>query len=301
MNEFAMKIIPVISFFFLGIFFRHLKLFKEQDGHLLLRLVFYLFLPALSFLSVIETNISKELLVIPMIPLIPILVNFLIASIFLKFFPQKKSTAGIVYCGSMIMNTGFTLPFFGAAFGMEGFSKAILFDLGNLFFIFTFIYFVAVKHGDNKVVSKKLIIKKFLYMPPLWAFLIGIIFVLFNTPVHQTVISFLSYASDSTIPMIMLSLGLLFNPKLKNLPKALTVVFIRMVCGFYIGFLIANIFPFDHMTKKIIVASCSAPVGYNTLIFAALENLDEAFGATVVSASILIGIIYIPFIFLIMR
>jgi len=298
MNPFFSKIIPVICFFVLGVVFRGVKLFSASDGHFLLKLVFYLFLPALTFLSVTQTEITRSLMIIPLIPILPVLFNFLLASIFLKFFPQAKSTAGIVFIAGMIMNTGFTLPFFEAAYGMEGFLRAIMFDIGNLFVIFTIIYYIAVKHGDNKSISKKLIIKKFIYMPPLWAFLVGIIVKLCDFKVSALVTDFLNYASEPTIPVIMLALGLLFHPRIKNLPKALCVVSIRMIGGLITGLIIVNIFPFDDLSKKIIIASCAAPVGYNTLIFAALENLDEQFAATVVSASILIGIIYIPVIFL---
>lgn len=301
MNAFISRIIPVICFFFLGLIFKKLRLFNSETGHTLLKLIFYLFLPALSFLSVIDTEISKELLFLPVIPLFPVLFNFVLATVFLKIFPQPKKTAGVVYCAGMIMNTGFTLPFFGAAYGMEGFSRAIIFDLGNLIVIFTLIYFIAVKHGEKELVSKRMILKKFLFMPPLWAFLIGIVFVVSGFRLPLIARTFLEYASEPTIPIIMLALGFLFEPRLKNVPKALVVVGIRMIGGLIAGLIVSYFLPLDVMSKKIVIASCAAPIGYNTLIFSALENLDERFAATVVSVSILIGIVYIPVIFLFLR
>ena len=301
MNPFIAKILPIIAFFFLGIFFKYLKIFSLNDGHFLLKLVFYLFLPALAFISMIETDISSSFMIIPFLPIIPIAINFIFVTIFLRFFPQPKITAGVIYCAALIMNTGFTLPFFEAAYSMEGFSRAIMFDIGNSFIIYTFIYFIAVKHGNNQKISKSQILKKFLYMPPLWGLLIGLIVNLQNIKVSQPFLDFFEYASKPTIPVIMLALGLLFHPRLQNLPKALIIIAIRMIGGLLTGYAITLIIPLDALSQKIIIASCAAPVGYNTLVFAALENLDEQFGATIVSTSILIGIIYIPLIFLLIN
>ncbi|MCK9330116.1 MAG: AEC family transporter, partial [Candidatus Cloacimonetes bacterium] len=69
MNPFIAKILPIIAFFFLGIFFKYLKIFSLNDGHFLLKLVFYLFLPALAFISMIETDISSSFMIIPFLPI----------------------------------------------------------------------------------------------------------------------------------------------------------------------------------------------------------------------------------------
>jgi hypothetical protein len=222
-------------------------------------------------------------------------------TILLKYFPQPRATAGTCYCAVMIANTGFTLPFFGAAFGAEGFTKAIIYDIGNIFFIYTLIYYVAVRHGENKNFSVQGVLKKFLYMPPLWAFFLGLFFAMTQRPVPYILDSFLSYVSGATLPMIMLSLGLLFSPRLKNIPKAFGVIFIRMICGLIIGLGLTYLLPIDPLSKIVIVANCAAPCGYNTLVFASLERLDERFSATVVSMSILIGIFYIPLVFYFMK
>lgn len=195
------------------------------------------------------------------------------------------------------MNSGFILPFVGAYYGDKGFSRAVLFDIGNIFFIYTFIYFIAVKHGENKSLSGKEIMMKFVYMPPLWAFVLGIIFVYFRIPIHDTINQFLSYASAPVIPIIMMSIGLMFSPKLQNISQAFFIILIRMGIGFFIGLCITKIIAFDIVAKKIIIAGFSAPCGYNTLIFSSLENLDEKLAATVVSISTIIGIFTVPLIF----
>jgi hypothetical protein len=297
MAEFYMRILPMVSFFFIGMFFRQIGLFSHKDGQFLLRLVFYLFLPALTFVSVIQSELNLALILLPLSPIIPIAINFSIIYLILRRFPQPKSRAGVMYCAAMIMNTGFTLPFFAAGFGIAGFSKAILYDIGNIFFIYTIIYYVAVRHGERGVVDSGMIVKKFLYMPPLWAFVAGILFLINRFELPATAMSFLELCSAPALPVIMLSIGLLFAPKKEKLSVAFTVIFVRICIGLLVGLGLSLILPLDPLSRIVVIANCAAPCGYNTLVFAALENLDEGFAATIVSISILMSIFYIPLLF----
>jgi len=52
------------------------------------------------------------------------------------------------------------------------------------------------------------------------------------------------------------------------------------------------------LTRMIVLLGSSAPIGFNTITFASMEELDKEFAASLVSASIVTGIIYVPlFIF----
>jgi hypothetical protein len=293
-NTFVSNLLPIILFFFIGVLFRTLKLCEERDGQFLLKLVFYLFLPAMCFVAIIETEFTREMLSLPLIPIVPVSINFLVIRWLLRYRSQTRPVSGVFYCAGMILNTGFMLPFFTASYGLEGFSRGILFDIGNVFFIFTVIYFVAVQYGHSKVISKKLILKKFLVMPPLLAFLIALIVIKFSIAIPENITIFLDYASQPTIPMIMLSLGLLFSPRLENLKKVFALVSIRLIGGLIIGIALFYLLPLDHISKKVVLLACIAPAGYNTLVFAALEKHDERFAATVVSVSLLLSLIYLP-------
>jgi len=69
-----------------------------------------------------------------------------------------------------------------------------------------------------------------------------------------------------------------------------------MGLGLLLGWLLTLIFGITGMTRTIIIASSSTPVGFNTLIFANLEKLDREFAANLVSFSILIALGYLPLI-----
>jgi predicted permease len=242
-----------------------------------------------------NSKISVELLIIPLSPIVVIISGFLIVTLFLKFFPQpSNAVTGVLFVGTMASNSGFAMPFIRAAYGIEGLTKAVLFDLGNLFFIYTLVFFVVVRYGENKNIHTIDMFKKFLGIPTIWAFLVGLVISYYKLSVPEPVESFLFYASAPTLPMIMLSLGLAFSPQKEYIPKAIKVIFTRMFCGLAIGLFLAHLLPVCEITKRVIVICCASPSSFNTLIFSALEKLDENLAATVVSMSILFGIIFIP-------
>ncbi|MDZ4182933.1 MAG: AEC family transporter, partial [Candidatus Cloacimonadaceae bacterium] len=103
-----------------------------------------------------------------------------------------------------------------------------------------------------------------------------------------------SLVGQPTVPLVMIALGLYFEPKLKNLGKALIAIAIRMVGGLLLGLLLATIFGLEGITRTVVIVNSATPVGFNTLIFANLENMDREFAATMVSISILIALFYLP-------
>jgi predicted permease len=191
------------------------------------------------------------------------------------------------------MNIGFTLPFFITAYGKEGLVRASIFDFGNGLLAFTFVFYLACKYGDNKRDSKSML-KKLLYSPPLWALIISIILNLIHIKIPSFGINFFQLLGNMTVPLIMLSLGIYFSPRIVKLNALSSVIFIRMFIGLLLGLLFVYLFDLTGLNKIIVLIGASAPVGYNTLTFASMEKLDKEFAASIISYSILIGIILIP-------
>lgn len=67
-----------------------------------------------------------------------------------------------------------------------------------------------------------------------------------------------------------------------------------MFLGLALGFIFVTIFNLEGINKIIILIASASPVGYNTLTFASLEKLDKEFASSVISYSILTGIILTP-------
>ena len=292
MEGFWSKVIPIIIIFFLGYFLKKIKLFGSSTADTLLKIVFYVTLPALTFLSGSTAILTLKFFYLPIIAIAVVLIIFSVSFPLSKKFNLPKATQGTFIVGTLIMNTGFTLPFVLAAYGNQGLAIYTIFDFGNTLMIFTFAYYFAIKYGNKE--NSKIQIKKFLLLPPIWGLILGITYNLLKFELHPTAINFLEIVGKPTIFLVILSLGIYFSPKVTNLGKMLTVFSLRIGLGMALGLLAVYLFNIEGIMRTLVVLFCGAPVGYNTLIFASLEELDKEFAASLVSISLLLGIIYVP-------
>jgi len=74
-----------------------------------------------------------------------------------------------------------------------------------------------------------------------------------------------------------------------------------MGVGLGIGIALSALFGLSGITKSVVIVCGALPIGFNTLIFANLENMDREFAATIVSISIFISLFYIPWLIYIFR
>ena len=293
MNPFVEKVIPLIVAFFAGICAKKLKLLNKEDAPVLLRYVLNIGLPALTIIAINNVHVSADMLLIPVLAMLVVVFMYLISTGINKLIKLPKTMFGSFLVGTMIMNTAYALPFFQAAFGDEGLARASLFDIGNTFMIFTFTYFNAIKFGDNSH-TDKIAWNKFLKLPPLYAMLVAFIIKFMGANLNPVSLNFLALVGQPTTPLVMIALGLYFAPRKKNIGTAFLAIFIRMGIGLGIGYLFAQLFGLHGLTATTIIVCSALPIGFNTLIFANLENMDREFAATMVSFSIIIALLYLP-------
>lgn len=292
MNDFWSKVIPIIIIFFLGYLLKRIKLFNKSTADTLLRLVFYVTLPALTFLSGSSAELTLKFFYLPIIAITVFLIIFAVSYPLSCKLKMPKATHGSFLVGSLIMNTGFTLPFVLAAHGNEGLTIYTIFDFGNTLMIFTFAYYLAIKFGDN--VKANIPVKKFLLLPPIWGLLLGIVSNLLKINLNATTLNLLEIVGKPTIFLVIFSLGIYFSPRVSNLGRMFIVFSLRIGLGMLLGFAAVNLLNITGIMRTLIVIFCGAPVGYNTLVFASLEGLDKEFAASLVSISLLLDIIYVP-------
>lgn len=300
MSPFIEKIIPLILAFFTGIAFKKLKLLSKEDAPILLRLVLTITLPALTIIAISNVVLVADMALIPFLAIIVVFLMFGISSLVGKKLKLTGPTFGSFLVGTMIMNTAYSLPFFAAAFGNEGLARASLFDIGNTFMIFTFTYYNAIKYGENSH-TDKIQWGKFLRLPPLWAMILAFAWKASSLQLPPLALNYLNLIGQPTVPLVMIALGLYFDPSLSNLGKAVVGIFIRMGLGLGIGIALAAIFGLEGITRTVVIVNSALPIGFNTLIFANLENMDREFAATLVSISIFIALFYIPLLIWIFR
>lgn len=290
MNEIIIKTIPIFLIFLLGYVLKRLAILKKEDGDLFLKTVFYVAAPALILLSVSKVELQFDFIFLPVIAILVVLITYGVSYFIGRKLNLSRQTFGVFLVGPMIMNTHFLLPFIIAEYGEEGMAIFSLFDLGVALLAFTFVYYLACKYGTNNR-NSKVMIKKFIFSPLLLSLVIAIMINLADLSIPAVADNFFRFLSNLVTPLVMLSLGIYFNLSITRFIPIVSAILIRMPFGFMLGYVFCGIFGLDGLNKILVLVMSAAPVGYNTLTFSSLENLDKEFAAGLISLSILSGFI----------
>lgn len=291
MPAYFVKIIPVLIMFCLGFISKKLKVFTSKDADRFLQLVLNVTLPALTIVSLTNLKLDLNLLYLILFPLAIVLITFIPANYITNKLKVSTKTKGSFLIGSLIINTGFVSTFIYAFYGEAAFGYYSLFDLGNSFMIYIFAYFQAIRFSCKG--KSQLPLLKMLSLPPLWGIGIGLIINMLSLELNPLMLETLNYIGMPTMPLMIFSLGIYFQPRIANFKLTLGVLSLRMLLGFGLGMLIVKLFKLEQPISDIVILCSAAPVGFNTLIFSELEELDKEFAATIVSFSILISLIFI--------
>jgi malate permease and related proteins len=295
MPDIYKELVPVFLMIFSGIILRYFGILKRENAHTSLQLVFYISLPALILANIPNTQLNRDFIFLPVIPLIIGIVLFIIARITGKYLRLERKTLGVFVISSLIINTAFAFPFVLAIHGQDGLSRILIIDIGNALFIYGFAYYQACRYGNHQVERRK-IYKKLLFSVPLWAIFVAVLFNFLEIKTNGIFYSYLKMAGDLTIPLLLLAVGIFFEPRLINLRAMGVAIFIRMGLGMLMGIFLSSIFNLEGISRHVVIIATATPVGYNTLIFSSLEKLDSEFAAALVSVSILIAMVCVPFI-----
>ncbi len=292
MMDILINLGPAILIALIGFFLKQTGVFKRENGDFLLLLVFYVSLPAMIFDSFLNIQLDLKFIFLPVITIVVISSMYFISLIASRLLNLPRRTAGTFIIGTMILNNGFLFPFIYAMYGDEGMARILLFDFMNGFLAFSWVYFIACRYGDNEN-NRKILLKKLLLAPPAWSIIISIAMNLLGIKLPVVITNTFAILGEMTIPLIMLALGIYFSPRLIRPVPVLTAIFIRMGIGFVIGYTFSEALELEGLTRTVVLLGSSAPIGFNTLTFASLEKLDKEFAASLLSFSILAGIIYV--------
>jgi predicted permease len=295
MNEVILRTLPIVIMFALGYVLKRMGVFKQESGELMLKIVFFVAAPALVLVSVSGVKLSAEFAVLPIIAPIVYIITFIVASLVGARLGLKRKSLGSFIVGSMLLNTSFALAFFLAAYGKEGLARATLFDFSNALVLFSFGFFVACMYGREKF-EWKYALKRVVTAPPLIAMVLGLVLNWQKVAITGPALSTLDALGNMMPPLVMLALGIIFTPNLKRLGLVSLGIGLRMGLGLSLGFFFSWLFGLSGLSRLVVLVCCSTPVGFNTLTFASIENLDKELAANMVSYSILIALILAPLI-----
>ncbi len=295
MLEILTNLLPVLLLFSAGYILKRAKILTADDGGVILKMVFYIGMPGFIFSTVMKANLSGEMVKLLLLPVVMVValsaIVLLLRRNLFKQLPQQ--TFGAMLTGVLIMNTGFVLPFIERGFGADGLARLAVVDAANAIITVSLVYAIALSLGSG-LADKKLILRKILLAPPLWAFVIAIILRVTQANYPQFLIDTSALAGRMVSPAILIAVGLKFMPELVFKKLVLVGAFLRFGLGLAIGLAFVLLFNLRSLDAIIVIICSTAPFGFNSILFADLAKLDSKYAAAQVSAGLIAGFILIP-------
>jgi len=297
MAEVLSTIVVILIMIFLGYFLKRISLLNISDIDVLNKLVINVALPCLVFYSLYSADLSKisSFAIMPVISIIVGIISGLIVFITLSLKKYSKKEKWSVITPVVIGNTGFLgFPIILGVFGQTALIKAIFYDIGTLIMFLSLSILLMANFGG----TLKVIVKRILGFPPLWATILGISFNFLNIPIGGVLEEVVGYLAAVTIPIIMISLGVSLRfDGLKNNLKVISLgTVVKLLIAPTIAFILVNLLGLSGMEYTIAIVEAAMPSAMLTLVLALNYNLDYNLASDYVVVTTIFSLITLPII-----
>ena len=240
------KIFPVLVFLFLGSLFRRIQLLKKETIDDLKKFIVNVSLPAVLFVSFLNTTIELRYLVLMIVMFLLCVVLLVIA----KRFYHRKGTRYIPF-----LFTGFEfgmlgISLFASAYGMDAIGPIAIIGIGHEFFIW-FVYLTFLLKENEKATSAKSLLRSFFTSPVILAILSSVLLNLLglrqsisNLFFSEGLFTSLEWLLNLTPPIILIIVGYKIHFSKKTMKESAKLVLMRILLilpfGLFISFFIVH-------------------------------------------------------------
>ncbi|MFL2799216.1 MAG: AEC family transporter [Paracoccaceae bacterium] len=274
-------------FLLTAIGFVWVKLDIEYRVEFVTRLAMTLSLPCLIFVSLMNTQISPEILrAVSLAAIISYALVTIASFILVKVLKLNVSTFLAPLIFGNTGNLGLPLAFF--AFGTEGLSYAVVIFAIMATYNFTFGVWVISGGGSIIKATKE---------PLVWGTILGLIFLINNwkTPLFLT--STLELIGQMAIPLMLITLGVaIARLRLINISRALIITLTKFFICLVLSIIVGRYFQLEHIPFSVLLLQLTTPVAVTSYLLATKydNGSDDIAGLVIIST--LISAIYIPII-----
>lgn len=284
--------IPV--FFVLGWTLRRTRVATADHGHFLLRLLFFVLLPTLVALAVADAPLTPDAVWLPSVHAVVAGGSGAAAWLWSRFRGHDRLTTGALIVCVMTLNNAFLYPYTLATWGRSGFVDHALMGFGNDVMISLVVYPLAFRFAGRDA-SLPDAVRRALSAPLLWALVLGVTLNLAGVTLPVVARSTLEPLGAMVSPVILIALGIVFVPRSDDRGTVAAAVVIRSVVGVAIVWAIVSVTGLEGETAEVALMSGAAPVGFMTLSIASLAGLRTELVGAIVSASLVVTILALPF------
>jgi hypothetical protein len=226
-------VLPVFILIGLGSWIRRSNFLPERTIEDLKKITVNLALPAVLFISFLNTELKIAYLAI-----FGLIFLVCVALLWLGFFLKKQRQIPHPYFPYLM--TGFEygmlgISLFGSVYGLQNIGYIAVMDLGHELFIW-FVFLAFLLKEREGIQSTGQMVRAFFKSPVVIAILLGIILniigaqkILYDFPLTGAVMTTLQYLANLTIPLILMIIGYGLKLNRAGVKEALPVVLIRLV------------------------------------------------------------------------
>lgn len=284
MKEAFAALLPIYVGLIAGWLLRHKNILNESAPTVMLRVGFYVVGPAVIYNAVANVQWSNSLLVFPIFSVLAGGLGFLAGKLVVAKVHFAKDRVPVVLMSAMFVNTVFAMMFSIAHYEIEGASRVVLFNIINLPVVYILGHALAAKANPEQG-SKDYVLKRVVTSPPVWALVLGVIVNVANVETPAALAHLINVYTQAFVPLAALAIGMCIKFTLEDMRDNVIVMAIRYGVSIVIGVAIVLIAGLDGIDRAIVLCIATAPIGFSTLTFANLENLDQTFAAKSLSIS----------------
>lgn len=283
-----------VGIIMLGYVLRRIGFFKEEDFHLLSKIVLKITLPAALVSSIANKEIDPSLLFISLIGLMGGVIYIAIMYVLnLRSSNEQRAFDMLNTAGYNIGN--FTLPFAQSFLGPLGVLTVSLFDIGNAVICLGGSYSVAsiVKGGGRFDVKK--IIKTLLHSVPFVAYMIMLTLGLLKIQVPEPVTTFAGIIAggNAFLAMLMIGVGFKLSGDRSQIGRIVKILAVRYSVAVVLALCCFFLLPLPLEYRQALAILAFSPIGSSTPAFTGDLKGDIGLSSAVNSVSIIVSIICI--------
>ena len=269
----------------------------REHGRFLFLFAFYVCAPALIFDAVAGADLSGDLGVQPLAALLAVAGGYAAGWLVSRQMVLPPPQLAVFLMACMIVNTGFTLPFIEARLGAEGVARLVAFDVVNAALVLTWVYAIAVR-ANPEPSGRGVLWRKVFSSPPLHGFAAGMVANLVGLRVPDGLQQLIDVFAAPTGFLLTVGIGMLLVIERAEIRVSMWAVATRLATGLLIGLGVVALFGLTGVERAVLLTLCVAPVGFNTVTFASLENLDIRLATGTTSLSLIAGLVLVPAVLL---
>ncbi|PIT37140.1 hypothetical protein BHC43_08360 [Snodgrassella alvi] len=301
--HFLMILLPVFGIFVTGFICQKILKFDIAG---LSKMSLYILSPFLAFKTFYSHQLTSAYAYYAFYVLILCIGLIVLVYLWSKICHYRNQDNCALILASCFMNNGnYGTPVILVFFGSAGFDIAVILMVLQQFVMSTLgTYFAAKGSNDVEGISQRTVLKKVLRMPIVHGALLGLIFQILHIPLSKEILLAVGMIGDSSIPVIMLILGMqlaTLHIKQIELPKISFALILRLIVSPLWAVLLVYFMPLDLMAKKILIVLAAMPTAANTTLMSVQFNTKPQLVSSATFFSTVLSLITLPTVLILVQ